>query len=266
MEWSFEVSGPVEASVEFAAGRLEVALAEGLGLAEVMIIPLSGRSDRAERLIEQARVELVEGHLTVSVPRQRFSNESLLVTLRLPDRSALVAHTASADVAVPAGTLASLDVRTASGDAAVAAVEGRAVFQSASGDLHLGRAGGDLDVATASGDLAVGTVAGATKVKTASGDISIAEVGEDSSVHSASGDVGLRCAARGSVKVTTVSGDVIVGVAQGSGAWVALTTMSGDASCELPGDSQSPSAADLRLTCRTVSGDILIRSAVLAEH
>jgi DUF4097 and DUF4098 domain-containing protein YvlB len=266
MERSFEVEGPVTAEVELPAGRVEVALVEGFTNAEVSITPLGGREEKAERLIAKTRVELRGDHLYVVVPHQRLTTEELLVSLRLPVRSSLEAKTASAGVLVTGGRLAALSVRSASGDTAAGDVEGSVSYQAASGGLECGRVGGDLEASTASGSVRVAAVAGSLRGKSASGNLVLGELGSELSFRTASGNLDVRMASSGTVNASSVSGDVTIGLAAGRGAWLDLTTVSGKTTCELAGEQQSESAADVRLICRSVSGNVRIHPARLASE
>lgn len=147
---------------------------------------------------------------------------------------------ASGDIAVD--ELASLELRTASGDARVGTVAGRVRAASASGDLQVASAGTGLQVRSATGDVSVGDAGGDVSVNTASGDVSIDRVGE------------------GAVQVTTVSGDSEVGVVPGLRVWLDLSSVSGRMESHLDDDTAAGDGpAQLSLTLRSVSGDQRIR-------
>jgi DUF4097 and DUF4098 domain-containing protein YvlB len=83
---------------------------------------------------------------------------------------------------------------------------------------------------------------------------------------SASGDVAIGVARRGTVEINSASGDVAVGVASGVGVWLDVSTMSGSTSTDLDvGEQPPPSGADLRLTARTMSGDVQITRALSTQ-
>jgi hypothetical protein len=84
-------------------------------------------------------------------------------------------------------------------------------------------------------------------------------------VNTASGDIDLRRVVSGEVKVNSASGDVVVGVAQGSRLWVDAQSLSGDTSSELELESGVPVETDegplVELRAVTMSGDISVRRA-----
>jgi DUF4097 and DUF4098 domain-containing protein YvlB len=113
---------------------------------------------------------------------------------------------------------------------------------SASGDVAADRVGGDADVQTASGDVRIEHAGASVRAQTASGDVRIGAIG----------------AGRG--EITTVSGDIWVGVPAGIGVYLDLSAISGDVRSELE-PSGADGDADLTLVCRSVTGDVLVTRA-----
>jgi DUF4097 and DUF4098 domain-containing protein YvlB len=259
MEWTFPTSGPVKADIELAAGLVEVALDAGDEI-RVHLVPQHGDNERARAQIEAAEVSMSGSTLTVHVPKRKLREAELHLTVSIPPGSSLRAGTASADVQVR-GIAAELDVRTASGDLLVEDPCERLNVVTASGDVRCGSVAGDAEFRTASGDVSAESVGGEASVQTASGDIRFRRVGANARIRTASGDVRIGTATSGDVSVNTASGDVTLGVEKGVGAWLDLVTVSGDTKCTLPAEPQSEASAMLRISCRTVSGDILIRQS-----
>ena len=185
---------------------------------------------------------------------------ALRLTVSIPPGSSLRASTASADVRVQ-GTADELEARTASGDVAIGDTCDRLKASTASGDVQWTSVTGDADVRTASGDVGGRSVGGKASVQTASGDVRLARIEHGARIRTASGDVMIGSAASGDIEITTASGDVTLGVDAGVGAWLDLVTVSGDTSCTLPPEPQGKTDAELRISCQTVSGDILIRES-----
>jgi len=257
----YEVSGSVFADVSLPAGLLEVTLVPDLTRIEVALEGFGHRPEREQDVLARSTVDFDDGRLRVAVPGRRFSTAEIRVTLRLPDGSSLRAEAASAGVTVASGCLARLDVRSASGNVEVDDVAGAAIMSSSSGKLSCGHVGGDVVVITVSGDVRVESVGGLLKVTSVSGDVVVQLLGSGAALRSTSGDVTIGHASAGEVAVNTVSGNVAVGLGAGVGAWLDLTTVSGRTSCELPGEASGEGLADLRIVCRTVSGDIRVLQA-----
>ena len=259
---TFEVEGPVRVSVENAAG--EVRVDGGARQAEVEV--RARRNDDASReAAANTRVELRDGELVVEVPRRdgwRFGREpEVLVELKVPDDSALSFTTASADVRT-SGRLAEVRGRTASGDVRVADAASVRI-ETASGDLDVAEVRGEAGLKAASGDIALGHAAGPVDAAVVSGDLRVGSVDAGASLQAVSGDIELRAVATGEVEVRTVSGDVTVGVRQGSRVHVDVSTVSGDLKSDVALDS-APETGDgplVDLRGRTVSGDLRVRRA-----
>ena len=270
---TFATTKPLVVNVNLPRGDLRVETAD----TQETTVTLSGSSDRAERLIEEAVVQLEDrgdyDELVVDVDQEDFGwragrfrlsislerSEDVDVRITAPHGSGLVATTAQGDVRAD-GRFGEVEAKTASGDIFVGEVERNATVKTASGDIKVERVEGSLKGQTAAGDVFVGPVGGDAEVKTAAGDIRLHEVGGSVSVQSASGDVRVDSVARGSAELKSVSGDLLVGVRRGSRVWMDVKTVTGDARSELEAvddidDDQAP-LVELRATA--MSGDIKI--------
>lgn len=195
--------------------------------------------------------------------------------------SALDVETASASVDA-AGLLESADVTTASGEVELGPVAAALRVRTASGDVQLASVGGDARVETASGGVRAGRLEGPATVHAASGDVRVDSAGSRIDVHTASGDVMVREAAAGcevrtasgdqvlerlaggQVRLDTVSGDIVAGIAKGTNLEVDAQTLSGDLRSEIPLDEErsgGEGGSTVELRVRTVSGDLQLRRA-----
>jgi len=258
MDWTFPVSGPIAARLDLAAGSVEVELGS-TDEAKVRLTPLGPDSDRAREQIEHAEVTCDGSRLEVSVPKRWPRESQLRLNVVLPARSAVRVKTASADIAC-AGTLGVFEVKTASGDVFIQDDCDDADISTASGDIRLAGVLGQAEIRTASGDVFTHAIGGQLSITTASGDVRAAAVAHDARIRSASGDVSIGTAFEGDLTVNTASGDVKIGVGSGVGTWLDLVTVSGTTRCTLPTEGDGKPAATLRISCHTVSGDILVRS------
>jgi hypothetical protein len=256
MQWTFDVTEPVDADLQVPAGYVEIEAGERI---EVELEPING-SSRGEEVIAASEVTYSGGKLKVHVPTRRFRSVDIACRIVMPERSQVLAKTASADVRAPL-RLRGFDATTASGDMHVGEVEKSVSVSSASGDFGAEEVGGKVRAKTASGDISVRRAGGEVDISLASGDVEIGDAATSVRVRSASGDVRVRCARSGKVRVETASGDISVGVAPGVGAYLDIESMSGDMSCTLPVQETSAEGATLELVCRSASGDIEIEGA-----
>ena len=262
--WEFSATGPIEAQIGLPAGNVNLTATQTQTVTVSLRAEHGSGSGAGERLIADTEVSFTEGRLTVEVPKraQLRGDTSLDLTIELPAGSAVAARTASADLSC-SGELGALEGTTASGDVTAERVTGPASFATASGDVRLTEAGGDVSASTASGDITIEQVGGDLTVKTASGDLKVGQAGRSAEVKTASGDVRIQSIAAGRADVTSVSGDVALGVQPGTGVYLDLSSVSGHVRSELDPDSGDGSGggADLTLRCNSVSGDIRITRA-----
>jgi len=253
----FSTPGPIRLRVSQQSGDLDVR-AEATLTTTVEIQSNNGDS----AVVAQTRVELRGDELVIDVPNRPSGllrrHPKVSISVVLPERSALSATVAAADLRCH-GLLGEVAASTASGDVQVDDVTGDVTVKSASGDVTVGHAGGRLSLRSASGDLTARHADGDIEVHSASGDIGVGSAGHSVRARTASGDIAVGVTRRGVVDVNSASGDVAVGVATGVGVWLDLSTMSGATTTDLAvGDHAPATGFDLRLTARTISGDVRI--------
>jgi hypothetical protein len=104
----------------------------------------------------------------------------------------------------------------------------------------------------------VGRVGGEARVDNASGDVELGEAGGSVKVRTASGDQQVRSVTQGRVDLTSASGDILVGIKQGSRVYIDARSMSGEVSSELElGDDAAGDDGPLvELQVTAMSGDV----------
>jgi len=250
LEHTFPTPLPLTLEVSIPSGDIEVETADG----EETSLTVDGD----ERMLEHVEVRHDGGRVVVSLRSDHnvgfsfslgslvFGNGGLRVQARVPHGAAVKVKTASADTEL-SGHFERLDLNSASGDVRLRGeVAENATVKTVSGDVELGRVDGDLSVQCVSGDVRVRTVSGSADTK------------------SVSGDVRLGAVTAGDIRFASVSGDIEIGVAQGSVLDVDAGSTSGDLSSEVPLASEPPAgesavaAPTIVLRGRTVSGDVRV--------
>ena len=248
LQHSFHTPLPLELEVGIPSGDIEIETTEG----EESNVTVDGD----DRLLEEVEVRQ-DGNRVVVAYRGKgkfgfslsplslvFANE-LRVRATVPHGAEVKVKTASADSQL-AGHFGGLGVSSVSGDVRVRGeVAGGANLKTVSGDADLDRVGGDLSAQTVSGDLRIGPVGGSADAKTVSGDIRFQSL------------------TAGDVRFTSVSGDIEIGIAEGSAVDVDAGSTSGDLSSEVPLGSEplqgeGGAAPTVVLRGRTVSGDVKV--------
>jgi hypothetical protein len=260
----FPAAGPIQASIRIAAGDVRV-IAEQRDTVVVDVQP-GTRGDAAEQAAANTLVEMSGNALIIETPQARGfiirRTPPVNISVRVPLDSTLTGRSASADFMCD-GRFGRCDLHSASGDVRIEYVAGDFSRRAASGDVQFGRVDGSASINSASGDIRGDSVGGDFHAKTASGDINIEAIGGAAGITTASGDVTLGNLAVGDTRVHSASGDVVVGVAEGTALWMDLSSASGDTRSELPVGEVSSAAEGpaLRVYVRTASGDIKIRRA-----
>lgn len=248
LERTFHTPLPLELEVGIPSGDIEVETTEG----EESNITVDGD----ERLLEEVEIRHDGDRLLVAYrgkgkfgfslsPLQLVFGSELRVRASVPHGGSVKVKTASADTRLD-GRFGPLGVNSVSGDVRLRGqVAGSTNLKTVSGDADLDRVEGDLSAHTVSGDLRIGPVAGSSDLKTVSGDIRLQSV------------------AAGDVRFSSVSGDIEIGIAQGSTLDVDAGSTSGDLSSEVPLGSEPVQGEDeaaptVVLRGRTVSGDVKV--------
>jgi DUF4097 and DUF4098 domain-containing protein YvlB len=271
---TFETPGELTLDVHVPAGRIEIETVDGT--TTELELDARGGSDQVRELLEDARIELREvrdGHeLVVDVEERRGIGFGFLrkldvrLTIRAPEGANVRSETASADLR-GRGRFGSLEAKAASGDLDFDEVAGNASIEAASGDVRVSAINGDAEISTASGDVKLGRLQGELSARAASGDVSVDEAGSAVKVRTASGDQRVGGVVAGNVELQSMSGDIKVGIRQGSNVWVDARAMSGDLNSEVElGD--EPPAADaplVELRATSMSGDIDVVRAPAAS-
>ncbi len=284
---TFDTPGDVRLDIRLGAGEIRLETGE-VTETTVSLEPLRD-NDASAAAVENARVELRERgdlHEIVIDVRDRgkgfgFSRGAeVLVEVRSPEGTSVETKTGSADVE-GSGRFGSVEVETGSGDVEFSEISKDAEISAASGDVQVDSVGGQARINSASGDVQVGSIRGDAKINSASGDVQLRDCGGSLEVNSASGDVMVREAAssvnvntasgdqligavaQGSVTLKSASGDLRVGIREGSTLWVDARSRSGEVSSELPVSDLPPEgdAPHVELRANTMSGDIsLVRA------
>lgn len=273
----FDTPNPPTISVEFKAGDIVVDAHESTET----VVELTGMTDQATRdLIDATVIEQRGDTIVVHVPRHGDGlfnrTPDLQLHISTPHGAALMIKAGSADITAR-GSFAGSRIATGSGSVSVMHLTGASRLQSGSGDVSLDSTEADLDAQSGSGDISIGSisaactlqsgsgdielqhVAGAAKVQTGSGDISVGDAESDVKTQTGSGSMRLARVHRGEIRASGASGDIHVGLAAGTAAWLDVHSLTGEVNTDLE-SSEEPGAdeAKARLQLNTVSGDITV--------
>lgn len=260
---TFATPEPIDVRIDASAGWVRVVATDR---ADTVVDVLPGDESRSADVwaAEHTRVEFRNGTLVVSGSKRGlalFRGGLVDVEIQLPARSRLHASLGLATLRAE-GEYADVKVAGASGDVEVDAVSGRLKVNNASGSFTVHAVAGNASVATASGDVTIGDLRGDLKFNGASGALSVGRLAGHVKARTASGSVDVATAVSGGVSVRTGSGEVAVGVAEGTAARLDIVTGSGAVSNNLrPSDGPERGDETVTLQVRSGSGDVNIDRA-----
>jgi hypothetical protein len=278
---TFETPRPIIATVELIVGDVRIT-AENRGETLVEVRPSDPASEADVRATEQTRVEFTEGRLLVKTPKPHrtlglFGRPgSVDVEIAMPagselhgDSAVAAFHgtgefgacrirTATGDVRLD--RTGPLEVTTASGAVVVSSVAGDAQVSTATGAIRVGVIAGGAVLKNSNGECRIGTVGGDLRVRGSNGDIIVGDARSGVDVATAIGSVRLGTVHRGGVSVRAATGELEVGIAAGTAAYLDLHTQFGKVRNELT-DSGAPEQGERHVEVRahTSFGNVIVR-------
>ena len=277
---TFATPEPISVTMTLGVGEVRITASERSDT--VVAVNPSDRTDQADVIAaEQTRVDYSPGRLLIKAPRtwKRYSprggGESIEVAIELPAGSQMQGEGSMADLrsvgrlgefrfttatghieidhagplhvstglgSITVNRAAGHAVVTGSGAVRVREIDGSAVIKNLNGDTWVGAVSGDLRCHAANGDITVDRALATVGAKTANGNVRIGEV------------------VRGSVVLRSASGDLEVGIREGTAALLDVRSQFGSVHNSLTAaDGPEPSDQRVEVRARSAFGDIAIR-------
>jgi len=275
----FETPEPISVTIQLGVGNVRITASDRADTA-VEVRPSDPSDESDVQAATRVRVDYSNGVLQVIAPKARifdFSRKtrSVEVSVDLPSGSHVSAE-AQVGHLVGTGRLGeckfkttgnvrvertgALRVDTAAGHVTVGAVAGNADIHTGSGKVRIGEVEGSVVVKTSNGDTEVAGVGGDVRVRAANGDICVDRAGAGVDAKTSNGSIRLGEVTRGSVELGTAMGDLEIGVAEGTAAWLEVDTAFGQVH-NLLDQTTGPAASDETVEVRghTAFGGITVR-------
>jgi hypothetical protein len=276
----FATPEPISVTIELSVGKVQIIASDRTDTV-VDVRPSDESDDSDVQAAQQTRVEYSAGTLTVRGPKGRafdFSKKSrsVAVLVELPAGSAVHGDMSVADID-STGVLGECQLRASVGHVrldrtgrlrlnthghiTVDTVAGNAEVTTGTGRVHIGEIDGAAVIKNSNGNTDIGTVTGELRVRAANGDISVDRAGAGVDATTSNGAIRIGKVARDSVTLNTGMGDLEVGVAAGTAAWLDLTTGYGRVHNALEDIDQGPrdSEETVEVRAHTSFGDITVR-------
>jgi hypothetical protein len=266
---TFDTPEPIDADLDLEAGHLRIVATDRTDTV-VDVRPMDEASMADVEAAELTRVDLVNGRLELTAPRQRgfgllgpglFGRPGAIdVVVELPSGSNVRGVNAYGDL-IAEGQLGHCSLKTSAGNLRVDAAADLDL-QTASGGIDVGRVTGRADLRTSSGDVRVRELQAMADIRTAAGDISVQRAGAGVNARTAYGKVRVGEGVRGTITLATSHGDVEIGIPEGTAAYVDAASNHGEVHNDLARSEQRPPSDEiLTIRARTSHGNITIRRA-----
>ncbi|WP_020662144.1 DUF4097 family beta strand repeat-containing protein [Amycolatopsis benzoatilytica] len=275
----FETPEPIAVTLDLGVGQVRFVAADRADTT-VEVRPTDESDESDVKAAKQVRADFSNGTLHVTGPKAGLFDFSR--------------KTRSVDVTIelPAGSRVSAEVQA--GGFSATGVLGQSRFKTAAGNVSLDRTGpltvdtsvghitveeiaGNAEITTASGKIQLGPIAGTAAVKNSNGDTTIASATGDVRVRSANGDITvdsaeasvdaktsngairLREIVRGAATLETAMGDLEIGIAEGTAAWLDVKTGFGHVRNEMTASAKPSDAGEtVEVRAHTSFGGILV--------
>jgi DUF4097 and DUF4098 domain-containing protein YvlB len=237
---NFETPEPVSVTLELGVGNVRITASDRTDTA-VDVRPSDASDESDVQAAQRVRVDYVNGVLQVTGPKARgfdFSRKtrSVEVSIDLPSGSQMSGEVQVGDFSgtgrlgecrfkTSAGNVrlertGPLRVDTAAGRITADGVAGNAEIYTGSGKVRIGEVEGTVVVKNSNGDTTIDAVTGDVRVRAANGDISVDRACAGVEAKTSNGNIRLGEVARGSVELGTAMGDLEIGIAEGTAAWL----------------------------------------------
>jgi DUF4097 and DUF4098 domain-containing protein YvlB len=276
---TFDTPESVNVNVELGVGHVRIVAGER-GDTVVDVRPSDEGDESDVKAAQQVRVDYANGTLRVTGPKSGafdFSRKtrSVDLSIELPAGSQVSATVQLGDLRC-AGRLGPTRLKTSAGHVSVEHT-GPLHADTGAGQVTVGGVTGDAEIHTGSGTIQIGTVEGGAVLKNSNGDTAIDSVGGDLRVRNANGRIRVERAgagvdaktsngaihlgevAQGTVVLDSGMGDLYIGIADGTAAWLDINTGFGKVHNRMTGAAQ-PDATDrtVEVRGRTGYGDVTI--------
>jgi len=290
----FNTPDPITADID-VVGRVQITATDRADTI-VEVVPADPADEASVQAAEQTTVEFSGGRLLVKRPKLGplasliGPRGSVTVTVGLPTGSHVKAsslagitttgplgeatlHSSIGDVQVEEASRLEVkaaigsvtvdrvagpaEVTTSNGAIRIGVTESTATLESANGPITVDKTVGALLVKSANSDINLGETAGVVQVKAANSNITIGRSLAGVTARTAWGRVRIDEVVSGTVHLETGRGDVSIGVAEGTAAWLDLHSKSGVVRSDLDatdGPTASDTVAEIRV--QTGRGDI----------
>ena len=274
---AFDTPGPIAATVVVAGAQVRVTATDRTDTV-VLVEPIDAASQKDVKVADKTKVDFTGGQLSVKTTDSGDKNGSVAITIDLPAGSSLVAYLAHSSVHA-GGSLGGCELHLASGQAqldrigalqaniaagevTIGHIAERATIDGAAFALRISEVGDTVKLSNSGGQTWIGHASADLDLSSGHGGFDIDRA--DGSVTAKTGDGAIRIGrlARGQAELLNRSGNIEVGISEGTGARVDASSKRGSVRNSVP-PQENPDRSDNEVTVHadTRYGDIIIQRA-----
>ena len=274
---AFTRPGPIAATVEVAGAQVRVGASERTDTV-VLVEPVNKASKSDVRVAEGTKVDFSGGRLTVKTTVPGSKNGSVAISIDLPAGSSLAASVANSSLhadgplgecelhmasgQVQLDSIGALQANIAAGEVAVGHIAGRASIDGGTATVRIGEVEGTVRLASSAGQLWIGEARADLDLTNGSGGFDIDRADGGVTAKTGAGAIRIGRLTRGQAELVNGSGNIEIGISEGSAAQVDANSERGTVRNSVP-PQEDPGAFENKVTvhARTRHGDITIHRA-----
>ena len=274
---TFATPGPIAATVQVAGAQVRVTASDRTDTV-VLVEPINKASRSDVKVADKTKVDFAGGQLSVKTTTSGDKNGSVAITIDLPTGSSLVAYLAHSGVRadgsfgecelhmasgrVQLDRINALQANIAAGEVAIGHIAGRATIDGGAVAVRIGEVKGTVGLRSSGGQIWIGHASADLDLSSASGGFDIDRADGSVTAKTANGAIRIGRMTRGQAELSNSSGNIEVGISEGTAARVDANSKRGSVRNSVPSQ-ENPGPSDDKVTvhARTRYGDIIIRRA-----
>jgi hypothetical protein len=274
---TFATPGPIAVTVQVAGAQVRVTASDRTDTV-VLVQPINETSRSDVRVAERTKVDFTGGQLSVKTTVPGGKNGSVAITIDLPAESSLVAYLAHSSVHVDGSAgecelhmasgqvqldrIAALQANISAGDVTIGHIAGRADIDGGAFAVRISEVEGTVGIASSRGRAWIGHASADLDLSSGSGGFDIGRADGSVTATTASGAIRIGRLTRGQAKLMNGSGNIEVGISEGTAARVDANSERGSVrNCVASQGNPAASGGLVSVHARTRHGDIIVQRA-----
>jgi Toastrack DUF4097 len=246
---TFTTPGPVATTVQVAGAHVRVTASDRTDTV-VLVEPIDKASRSDVRVANKTKVDFAGGRLTVKTTVSGDKNGSVAITIDLPTDSSLIAYLAHSDVQahgslgecelhmakgrVQLDRINGLQANIAAGEVAIGHIAGRAHIEGSVVAMRISEAQGTVELSSSGGQTWIGHASADLDLNSGSGSFDIDRADGSVTAKTGNGAIQIGRLTRGQAELLNRSGNIAVGISDGTAAWVDANSTRGSVRNSVP--------------------------------